>query len=79
MKLLPRAYYLYRRTWKRLAIFSAIAGPGIIAMVADNNASGITTYAVTGSRYGFNLVWLIMVFCRYSPTLHRRSQCGLER
>ncbi len=63
MKLLPRAYYLYRRIWKRLAIFSAIAGPGIIVMVADNDAGGITTYAVTGSRYGFNLVWLIIVFC----------------
>lgn len=32
-------------------------------MVADNDAGGITTYAVTGSRYGFNLVWLIIVFC----------------
>ncbi len=63
MKLLPRAYYLYRRIWKRLAIFSAIAGPGIIVMVADNDAGGITTYAITGSRYGFNLVWLIIVFC----------------
>ena len=63
MKLLPRAYYFYRRIWKRLAIFSAIAGPGIIVMVADNDAGGITTYAVTGSRYGFNLVWLIIVFC----------------
>ncbi len=63
MKLVPRLYYLYRRAWKRLAIFSAIAGPGIIVMVADNDAGGITTYAVTGSRYGFNLIWLIMVFC----------------
>jgi Mn2+/Fe2+ NRAMP family transporter len=63
MRLLPRTYYLYRRIWKRLAIFSAIAGPGIIVMVADNDAGGITTYAVTGSRYGFNLVLLIIVFC----------------
>lgn len=63
MKLIPRLYYIYRRAWKRLAVFSAIAGPGIIVMVADNDAGGITTYAVTGSRYGFNLVWLIIVFC----------------
>jgi len=63
MKLIPRLYYLYRRAWKRLAIFSAVAGPGIIVMVADNDAGGITTYAVTGARYGFNLVWLIIVFC----------------
>ena len=63
MKLVPRLYYLYRRAWKRLAIFSAIAGPGIIVMVADNDAGGITTYAVTGSQYGFNLIWLVIVFC----------------
>jgi Mn2+/Fe2+ NRAMP family transporter len=62
MKLVPRLYYAYRRLWKRLAIFSAVAGPGIIVMVADNDAGGITTYAVTGARYGFNLVWLIVLF-----------------
>lgn len=62
MKLIPRLYYFYRRAWKRLAIFSAIAGPGIIVMVADNDAGGITTYAVTGARYGFNLVWLVVLF-----------------
>lgn len=62
MKLVPRLYYLYRRIWKRLAIFSAIAGPGIIVMVADNDAGGITTYAVSGARYGFNLVWLVVLF-----------------
>ena len=60
--MVPRLYYLYRRVWKRLAIFSAIAGPGIIVMVADNDAGGITTYAVTGSRYGFDLVWLVLLF-----------------
>ncbi len=63
MKLVPLLYYLYRRAWKRLAVFSAIAGPGIIVMVADNDVGGITTYAVSGSKYGFNLVWLIIVFC----------------
>lgn len=62
MKLIPRLYYFYRRAWKRLAIFSAIAGPGIIVMVADNDAGGITTYAVTGARYGVNLVWLVLLF-----------------
>jgi len=62
MKLIPRLYYFYRRAWKRLAIFSAVAGPGIIVMVADNDAGGITTYAVTGARYGFNLVWLVVLF-----------------
>jgi NRAMP (natural resistance-associated macrophage protein)-like metal ion transporter len=38
-----------------------LAGPGIIVMVADNDAGGITTYAVTGARYGYNLLWFLVL------------------
>ena len=48
---------LKRRTWLLLAAL----GPGIITMVADNDAGGISTYAVTGSRYGFNLLWVFFI------------------
>ncbi len=30
-------------------------------MVADNDAGGISTYAVTGSKYGFNLLWVFFL------------------
>ena len=43
-------YYRYKKLWKALRLFLMIAGPGIIVMVADNDAGGITTYTVTGSR-----------------------------
>ena len=34
--------------WRRQAlVFLAVLGPGIIVMVADNDAGGISTYAVT--------------------------------
>jgi Mn2+/Fe2+ NRAMP family transporter len=62
MRLTPRLYYFYRRTAKQLGILFAIMGPGIIVMVADNDAGGITTYAVSGARYEFNLVLLVAVF-----------------
>jgi len=62
MKLIPRLYYFYRRTSKQLAILFAVMGPGIIVMVADNDAGGITTYAVSGARYEFNLVLLVALF-----------------
>jgi NRAMP (natural resistance-associated macrophage protein)-like metal ion transporter len=62
MRLIPRLYYFYRRTRKRLAILFAIMGPGIIVMVADNDAGGITTYAVSGARYEYNLVLLVLGF-----------------
>ncbi len=38
-----------------------ISGPGIIVMIADNDAGGITTYAATGAKYGYNLIWLIVL------------------
>jgi len=36
-------------------------------MVADDDAGGISTYAVTGASYGFNLLWttIILVFMAY--------------
>jgi Mn2+/Fe2+ NRAMP family transporter len=30
-------------------------------MIADNDAGGITTYAATGGKYGFHLIWLMIV------------------
>ncbi len=35
-----------RRTWRRrLLTLAAIIGPGIIVMVGDNDAGGVSTYA----------------------------------
>ena len=30
-------------------------------MIADNDAGGISTYAVTGSKYGFKLLWIFIL------------------
>ena len=30
-------------------------------MVADNDAGDITTYAATGAKYGFNLIWFLLI------------------
>jgi NRAMP (natural resistance-associated macrophage protein)-like metal ion transporter len=46
---------------KRLLLFFAVLGPGVITMIADNDAGGISTYAVTGSKYGFNLLWAFYI------------------
>ncbi|MEI6574881.1 MAG: Nramp family divalent metal transporter [Bacteroidota bacterium] len=46
--------------WKRLAIFMAILGPGIITGSVDNDAGGITTYSVAGAVYGYNLLWTLV-------------------
>jgi NRAMP (natural resistance-associated macrophage protein)-like metal ion transporter len=46
---------------RRLFIFLAVLGPGIITMVADNDAGGISTYAQTGAKTGFNLLWMFII------------------
>ena len=42
-------------------LFMLVAGPGIIVMVADNDAGGITTYTVTGAQYSFHLIWFLIL------------------
>jgi len=58
---IPRLYFHYRRVAKWLAVFLAVSGPGIIVMVADNDAGGITTYAATGARFGYGLLWFLVI------------------
>jgi Mn2+/Fe2+ NRAMP family transporter len=47
-----------RRRW---VILLAVLGPGIITMVADNDAGGISTYAQTGAKTGFNMLWAFII------------------
>ena len=54
-------YYEFRRIWKAISLFFIISGPGIVVMVADNDAGGITTYAATGARYGYHLIWFLLI------------------
>jgi len=54
-------YYKYRRFIKWLGLYLALAGPGIIVMVADNDAGGITTYAATGAKFGFSFIWFVIL------------------
>ncbi len=41
--------------------FLAILGPGLITASADNDASGIATYSLVGSNYGYSMLWIILV------------------
>ena len=49
-----------RSFFKKLGIFLAILGPGIITGSVDNDAGGITTYSVAGAVYGYNLIWTLI-------------------
>jgi len=58
---ISKGFHLLNRFQRRLFIFLAVLGPGIITMVADNDAGGISTYAVTGAKYGFSLLWIFFI------------------
>ncbi len=58
---ISKTFHYLTRLRRQLLIFLAVLGPGIIVMVADNDAGGISTYAVTGSRYGFSLLWIFVL------------------
>jgi len=44
----------------RFVTFFAIIGPGLITASADNDAPGIATYSMAGSRYGYGFLWVIV-------------------
>ncbi|HKW07481.1 MAG TPA: NRAMP family divalent metal transporter [Candidatus Dormibacteraeota bacterium] len=51
-----------RRTWRRrILTLLAILGPGIIVMVGDNDAGGVTTYSQAGQDYGYSLLWTLLL------------------
>jgi NRAMP (natural resistance-associated macrophage protein)-like metal ion transporter len=43
----------------RLVLLLAVVGPGIITANVDNDAGGITTYSVSGAKYGYALLWMM--------------------
>jgi Natural resistance-associated macrophage protein len=38
-----------------------ILGPGVIASAAGNDAGGIATYSAVGARYGYDLIWVMLL------------------
>jgi len=60
MSFITRLFYLFRRSWKALRLFLILSGPGLVVMIADNDAGGITTYAATGAKYGYSFIWMLV-------------------
>jgi NRAMP (natural resistance-associated macrophage protein)-like metal ion transporter len=51
-----------RYGWRSRAMaLLAIMGPGLIVMVGDNDAGGVSTYAQAGQNYGTSLLWVLLL------------------
>lgn len=62
-RLTARGKDLNRRTrpWrKRVALFLAVVGPGLITSNVDNDAGGIGTYTSAGAQFGYALLWSLI-------------------
>ena len=58
--MLPKSKAKTISLWRKIIIFLAILGPGIITGSVDNDAGGITTYSIAGAEYGYALLWTLI-------------------
>jgi Mn2+/Fe2+ NRAMP family transporter len=45
----------------RMLALVAVLGPGLVAANAGNDAGGVATYASVGAKYGYDLLWMMVV------------------
>src|SRR5690348_7495254 len=62
-RVLPRHARLRprNRLSRRLLVFLAVLGPGLVAANAGNDAGGIATYASVGAKYGYAFLWVMVL------------------
>jgi Mn2+/Fe2+ NRAMP family transporter len=50
------------KKWKfRAIMFLSVLGPGIISAIADNDAGGVATYSVVGSKFGYSILFVLLL------------------
>src|SRR5262245_52970255 len=56
-----------RRLRRRVVLFLAILGPGLITSNLNNEAGGIYTYSRSGAQFGYSVLWSLipMTFALY--------------
>jgi Mn2+/Fe2+ NRAMP family transporter len=50
-----------RRSPSGILRWLAILGPGLIATSAGNDAGGIATYSQAGAKFGYELIWVMLI------------------
>src|SRR3954453_19889287 len=57
----PRLPARLSRRRTRIVVLLGLLGPGLIAANAGNDAGGIATYSSVGAKYGYSLLWTILL------------------
>lgn len=52
-----------RRLRRRVMVFLAIIGPGVITSNVNNDAGGIYSYSLAGAKYGYAVLWVLVPMC----------------
>jgi NRAMP (natural resistance-associated macrophage protein)-like metal ion transporter len=67
-----------------LPAFLAVLGPGLLAGLSDDDPAGITTYSILGARFGYQLLWVLLlstaalvVFHELAARMGLVTGCGL--
>ena len=61
-EVMPVRGRVVKSKWARdLLTFLMVFGPGLIVMVADNDAGAVSTYSQAGAQYGTHLLWIVLL------------------
>ena len=52
---------ILKKRWSKLTYILAIVGPGLITVNAGNDAGGISTFATIGAKYGYSMLWGLLI------------------
>lgn len=52
---------MLKARWQKFVLALSVIGPAIIAGTANNDAGGISTYSYVGSRFGYAMLWVLLV------------------
>jgi Mn2+/Fe2+ NRAMP family transporter len=51
----------FRRYWKNILVFLSVFGPATITAMSDNDAGGVATYSIAGSKLGYPILFLLVI------------------
>src|SRR5512138_2573325 len=51
----------FHKSWRQLLLFLAVFGPATITAMADNDATGVATYSISGAQLGYPILFLLVI------------------